>query len=265
MERLVNGLTAGPYNRESYARWSRASLDNDSPRSMHFGKRDCGGGNTNGKVFNAAPFSLVQPVPTETLDVRPYTTQRNFPDSPSNMSKGGFMASSVRRQPFGASLSASQGFGSTAATIDARRSRAFGQHRDRTASRGSLSPHRSPRPHSTRLRAQAARPFSVSANGLGRDETMPAALTSSQRGEGWDTLEEFQSLPAIPSSLDFAQPEHPWPPQDAWMPMRRTGGASLRHVPPPKSPFYNDLSFLSPVDRGRQPGKCLYYNPGGWR
>jgi len=110
MERLVNGLTAGPYNRESYARWSRASLDNDSPRSMHFGKRDCGGGNTNGKVFNAAPFSLVQPVPTETLDVRPYTTQRNFPDSPSNMSKGGFMASSVRRQPFGASLSASQGF-----------------------------------------------------------------------------------------------------------------------------------------------------------
>lgn len=254
MDRLVNGLTAGPYNRESYARWSKQALDANSPRSMVFGKLDCGGSNTNGKVF--LNNALVQPVPAETVDVRPYMAQFNLP-------------STARRQPFGTSLSASQGFGSTAATIDVRRQKAFGQHVDRTASRGNLSPHRSPRPHPTRLRAQAARPFTVSGGGEhgGLDAPGPAPLTSSQRGEGWDTLEEFQSLPSITSSLDYALPEHSWPPKDAWMPMRRTSGAALRNAPR-QSPFYNDLDCLSPVARGRHdggPGKFLFYNPGGWR
>ena len=64
----------------------------------------------------------------------------------------------------------------------------------------------------------------------GLDAPGPAPLTSSQRGEGWDTLEEFQSLPSITSSLDYALPEHSWPPKDAWMPMRRTSGAALKEL-----------------------------------
>ena len=120
MDRLVNGLTAGPYDRTSYARWSQRALDANSPRSMVFGKLDCGGSNTNGRAFRNN--ALVQPVRTETLDFEPTTHH------------GGFLPSMARRrQPFGASslLSASQGLSSTPAAVDARRNRAFGQHVDR--------------------------------------------------------------------------------------------------------------------------------------